>query len=166
MMAALAAASLGIAFSMTSLVGAEKYQAYLSPLPHNDASLDNVRGKGTATITLEGDTITIAATFTALASPATKARLLLSPGPGIPGKTVVKEFDVTADVNGKLTAQAKLDEAQLAALRSGKFYLQINSQKAPEGNLWGWFLAEHDVAGQDVPQKGPWYIPPFAVKTK
>jgi CHRD domain len=144
----------------------EKYQAYLSPVPHNDATLDNVRGKGTATVTLDGDTISIAATFAGLASPATKAVLLLSAGAGIPGKTVVKELDVTADANGKVSAQIKLDAAQLAALRGGKLYLQINSQKAPEGNLWGWFLPEHEVAGQDVPQKGPWYIPPFAVKTK
>ncbi len=144
----------------------EKYQAYLSPMPHNDATLDNLRGKGTATITLDGETMSIAGTFAGLSSPATTARLLLSAGPGIPGKTVGKEVELTTDVSGKVSGQGKLDAAQLAALKSGKLYLQINSQKAPEGNLWGWFLAENEVAGQDVPQKGPLYIPPFAVKTK
>jgi len=152
--------------TMAVFAAPEKFQAYLSPVPHNDASLDNVRGKGTVTATLDGDTVSIAGTFSGLASPATKAVLLLSDGPGIPGKTLVKELEIATDANGKVSGQMKLDPAQLAALKSGKMYLQISSQKAPEGNLWGWFLPEHEVAGQDVPQKGPWYIPPFAVKTK
>jgi hypothetical protein len=54
----------------------------------------------------------------------------------------------------------------LAALRSGKLYIQIDSETVPSGHLWGWLLDEHDVAGQGEPQKGPWFIPPFAVKTK
>ena len=36
----------------------------------------------------------------------------------------------------------------------------------PSGHLWGWLLDEHDAVGQDVPQKGPWFLPPFAVKAK
>ncbi len=151
--------------ALPAAAAAERYQAYLSPVPHNEATLDDVRGKGTATITLEGTTVSMTGTFAGLPSPAVKALVLLSAGPGIPGKTVVKELDVAADTGGKLTAQFKLDPAQIAALRSGKLYVQINSEKAPEGNLWGWFLPEHEIVGQDVPQKGPWYIPPFAVKT-
>jgi hypothetical protein len=166
MLAAFAVTSLASLLGTVPAVAAERYQAYLSPMPHNDATLDNVRGKGTATVTLDGDTVSITATFAGLSSPATTARLLLSAGAGIPGKAMVKEFTVTTDVAGKVSGQVKLDAAQLAALKSGKLYLQINSQKAPEGNLWGWFLPEHEVAGQDVPQKGPWFIPPFAVKTK
>jgi len=166
MCAAFVAVGLLSICAITAIAAGEKYQAYLSPMPHNDASHDNIRGKGNATVTLDGDVITIAGTFTGLSSPATKARVLLSPGTGIPGKAVVKDLEVAGDVTGKVSGQVKLDAPQLAALRSGKLYVQIDSQKAPEGNLWGWLLPDHEVVGQDVPQKGPWYIPPFAVKTK
>ena len=69
----------------TSLSAAEKYQVYLSALPFNDATQPIMQGKGTASATLDGDTLTISGTFAGLTGPATKARLSLSRGPGIPG---------------------------------------------------------------------------------
>jgi hypothetical protein len=163
---AVALAAFVSVLAATAIAATEKYQAYLSPMPHNDANLDSVRGKGTATVTLDGDTISIAGTFMGLSSPATKAHLLLSAGTGIPGKTILKDLVVTTDVRGTVSGQMKLDAPQLAALRGGKLYVQIDSEKAATGNLWGWLLPDHEIAGQDVPQKGPWFIPPFAVKTK
>ena len=38
---------------------AEKYQVYLSAMPYLDANQPLMTGKGTATATLEGDTLTI-----------------------------------------------------------------------------------------------------------
>jgi len=143
----------------------EKYQAYLSPMPHNDAMHANFSGKGAAVATLEGDTVSLSGTFTGLASAATKAQVCLSKAAGIPG-TPVFEVTVSEAVEGKVTGTFKLDKSQIAALQQGKLYVQIASEKAPNGNLWGWLLAEHEVPGQDVPQKGPWFQPDFAVKTK
>jgi hypothetical protein len=151
--------------SVAPLAAAEKYQVYLSPMPFTDATQPLMQGKGTASATLEGDTLSISGTFAGLTSPATKARLSLSRGPGIPGNPVV-ELTLTGDVAGKVTGQIKLDPSQLAALRSRKLYIQIDSEKMPSGHLWGWLLEEHEILGQDVPQKGQWYVPPFAVKTK
>jgi hypothetical protein len=73
---------------------------------------------------------------------------------------------VTGDVAGKLTGQTKLDASQLVALRGRRLYIQIDSEKMPSGHLWGWLLDEPDVAGHDVPQKGLWFLPPFAVKSR
>jgi hypothetical protein len=151
--------------SFVPLAAAEKYQVYLSPMPFTDATQPIMIGKGTATATLEGDTLSISGSFAGLSGPATKARLSLSRGPGIPGNPVV-DLMLVGDVAGKVTGQIKLDASQLAALRSRKLYIQIDSEKAPSGHLWGWLLEEHEIAGQDVPQKGPWFWPPFAVKTK
>ena len=149
-----------------SLAAAEKYQVHLSAMPFNDATQPVMTtGKGSATATLEGDTLSISGTFTGLPGRATKAKLSLSRGPGIPGDPVV-DLTLAGDITGKVTGQIKLDPGQLAALRSRKLYIQIDSEKAPSGHLWGWLLEEHDIAGQDVPVKGPWYVPPFAVKTK
>jgi len=144
---------------------AEIYQVYLSAMPFNDATQSIMQGKGTATATLEGETLTISGSFAGLTGPATKARLSLSRGPGIHGTPLV-DLTLTGDVAGKVTGRVKLDESQLAALRGRRLYIQIDSEKAPSGHLWGWLLEEHDIVGQDVPQTGPWFLPPFAVKTK
>jgi hypothetical protein len=154
-----------VVLSFAPLTAAEKYQVYLSAMPFNDATQPLMTGKGSAWATLDGDTLSISGTFTGLSGPATKARLCISRGPGIPGNPLV-DLTLSGEVAGKVTGQTKLNPAQVAALRSGKLYIQIDSEKAPSGHLWGWLLEEHDIAGQDVPQKGPWFIPPFAVKTK
>ena len=149
----------------TQAIAAEKYQVYLSPMPFNDATQPIMQGKGTASATLDGDTLSISGSFAGLSGPATKAHLSVSKGPGIPGSPLV-DLTLVGDVAGKVTGQIKLDPSQLVALRGRRLYIQIDSEKAPSGHLWGWLLEEHDIAGQDVPQKGPWFIPPFAVKTK
>lgn len=143
----------------------EKYQAYLSPMPHNDAMHANFTGKGSAVATIDGDRMLLNGTFTGLASAATKAHVCLSMAAGIPGKPIL-EVTVPAAVEGKVTGTFKLDSGQTIGLKTGKLYIQIDSEKAPNGNLWGWLLAEHEVVGQDVPQKGPWFLPEFAIKTK
>jgi hypothetical protein len=154
-----------IVASLSNVTAAEKYQVYLSAMPYLDANQPLMTGKGTATVTLDGDTLSISGSFAGLSGPATKAQLSLSRGPGIPG-TPFAELMLTGGVAGKVTGLAKLDPSQLVALRSNKLYIQINSEKVPSGHLWGWLLEEHAIAGQDVPQKGPWFVPPFAVKIK
>ena len=154
-----------LTFVAPSAIAAEKYQIHISPMPFNDATHAVMTGKGTATATLDAETLTITGTFAGLASEATKAHLALSRGPGIPGTTVF-ELVVSPEVAGKVTGKVKLEPNQLAALKSGKLYVQIDTVKVPTGTLWGWLLPESEIAGQDVPQKGPWFIPPFAVKTK
>lgn len=151
--------------SLAPLTAAEKYQVYLSAMPFNDATQPIMTGKGTASATLDGNTLSISGSFAGLSGPATKAHLSLSRGPGIPGTPFV-DLTLTGGVAGKVTGQVKLDPSQLVALRGRRLYIQIDSEKVPSGHLWGWLLDEHDVAGQDVPQKGPWFLPPFAVKTK
>jgi hypothetical protein len=148
-----------------SAVAAERYQIHISPMPFNDATHSVMTGKGTATATLDGETLTVAGTFAGLASEATKAHLAVSRGPGIPGTTVF-ELVVSPDVAGKITGKVTLRASQLAALKSGRLYVRIDTVKVPSGTLWGWLLPDYETAGQDVPQKGPWYIPPFAVKTE
>ena len=147
----------------SGVVAAERYQVYLSAMPFNDAQQPIMTGKGSATATLEGNVLSISGIFTGLSGPATKAHLSTSKGAGIPGTAFV-DLTLEGDVAGKVTGQVKLDQNQLTALKSGRLYIQIDSEKAPSGHLWGWLLDEHDIVGQGVPQKGPWFLPPFAVK--
>jgi hypothetical protein len=143
----------------------QKYQAYLSPMPHNDAMHANVTGKGTAVGTLDRDTLSLSGTFAGLAGAATKAHVCLSKAPGIPGAPIF-EVTVAPATEGTVTGTFKLDKSQIDKFQKGNLYIQINSEKAPNGNLWGWLLPGHEVVGQDVPQKGPWFEQGFAVKTK
>ena len=150
---------------VSGVSAAEKYQVYLSAMPFTDATQPIMTGKGSALATLEGDTLSISGSFTGLSGPATKAHLSVSRGPGIPGNSLV-DLTLVGDVTGKITGQIKLDPSQLAALRGRRLYIQIDSEKAPSGHLWGWLLEEHEIASPDVPQRGPWFWPPFAVKSK
>src|SRR5437763_12803354 len=121
---AVVAAALLWSVSGSSVTAAEKYLVYLSPMPFSEATQPNMRGKGSGSATLDGDTLSISAVFSGLASPATKGHLSLSKAAGIPG-TALFDLTVSNDVAGKVTGQVKLDPSRLAALRGLKLYVQI-----------------------------------------
>ena len=118
--------------------GGDKLTARLSPVPVEAATVAGITGSGSATATLTGTTLAITGTFEGLRSPATVAHLHLGMkgvrGPAIFDLTVSKATSGT--IGGKLT----LNRAQVEDLKKDRFYVQINSEKAPEGNLWGWLL--------------------------
>jgi hypothetical protein len=138
------------------------FETRLSPSPLTDGTRINITGEGHANAQLDGNTLTVSGDFHDLASNATTAELYDGPGIGIPGP---KAFDltVTPAMTGSLSGSVTLTAKQLKALRAGHFYLQINSQKAPDGNLVGWLLPPHPFAGQDVPVPGPGFLPQLDV---
>ena len=64
-------------------------------------------------------------------------------------------------MSGTVSGMVTLSSKQAAALRAGHFYLQINSQKAPDGNLTGWLMPPHPFAGEGVPVQGAGFMPQF-----
>jgi len=56
---------------------------------------------------------------------------------GVPG-AVIGELTVSHEVAGTFTGKVMLNDTQLAGLRRNAVYVQIDSVKAPDGNLWGW----------------------------
>jgi hypothetical protein len=125
---AITAALVASAVPLTAQSG-EKFTARLGWVPTagpNDRA--NVTGKGSATGTLSGRKLTITGTFEGLAAPATIARL---------------HQGIAKGASGTLTGSVDLTAPQVEALRQGKLYIQLHSEKgvAPDGsNLWGWFL--------------------------
>ena len=123
--------------------GAEKFSARLGWVPTagpNDRV--NVTGKGAATGTLTGRKLAISGTFEGLAGPATIARLHQGIAKGARGAAIT-DLTVTKGASGTLTGSVDLTAPQVEALRQGKLYIQLHSEKgvAPDGsNLWGWFL--------------------------
>ena len=143
----------------------ESFETRLSPSPLTDGTRVNVMGEGRARAELDGNTLTVSADFRGLASAATTAELYDGPGIAIPGP---KAFDltVTPGTSGTVSGSVTLSSKQVAALRHGHFYVQIDSQKAPAGNLTGWLLPPHPDPGQDVPVAGPGFLPQFDVPAK
>ena len=146
-------------------VFAADYQTNLGPMPLDDETKQVIQGRGDATATSDGKSLTVKGSFHGLPSNATDAHIFLSPIAGVPGKSIL-DLDVTKAGSGTLSGNFTLTVAQAAALRTGKLYIQINSEKAPDnvpwgakGTLWGWLFPAHETVGQNVPQQDHWFIP-------
>jgi CHRD domain-containing protein len=119
---------------------AKTFKARLAPVPIDLTMQATVAGTGSATAVLTGSKLTITGNFDGLRSPATLAQLHKSPVRGVRGPVV---FDLTASsgTSGTITGTIDLSPAQVADLEKGLLYLQLHSEKAPDGNLWGWLQA-------------------------
>jgi CHRD domain len=120
------------------------FKARLSPVPIDVAMQANIAGTGAITAALAGSKLTINGTFEGLRGPATIAQLHKSPtrgmrGPVVADLTVAKGSEPTA---GTIAGTLDLTALQLADLEKGRFYIQLHSEKAPDGNLWGWLLPQ------------------------
>jgi CHRD domain len=145
--------------------GKEDFETRLSPSPLTDGTRINITGEGRAEASLDGRKLTLSGNFHGLASAASTAELYDGAGIAIPGP---KAFDltVTQGASGTISASLTLTAKQASALRAGHFYVQINSQKAPDGNLTGWLLPPHPFAGEDVPVAGAGFLPQLDVTRK
>ena len=118
----------------------ETFKARLSPVPINASMMSTVAGSGALTATLNGKQLTITGTFEGLRSPATTAQVHRSPkgirGPVIPDLNLA----VSNAAKGTISGTLELTPEQIADLKNGRLYVQIQSERAPDGNLWGWLL--------------------------
>lgn len=115
-------------------------RARLSPLPTDLAMQETIAGLGAATATLAGTTLTVDGTYRDLKSAATSVRVYESPKPGLRGP-LVGEFPSGGGTSGTFKGTVTLTREQAAAFAKGLLYVQVQSEKAPDGNLWGWLMA-------------------------
>ncbi|HVV45197.1 MAG TPA: CHRD domain-containing protein [Bryobacteraceae bacterium] len=118
---------------------AETYKVRITPVAMDAAMKVNIAGSGSATAALAGNKLTLKGSFEGLLSPATKAQLHRGSATGVRGRVI---FELTIDhaPAGAVTGSFDLNADQIESLRKGRFYLEIASEKAPDGNLWGWLL--------------------------
>lgn len=116
----------------------EVYKARLSPLGVTNATVATTTGVGSVTATLNGTALTLEGTFEGLTGAATAANLRRGPK-GIPGP-VIAEIECPKASSGKLSATVTLKPEQVEDLRAGRIYLQIHSERAPDGSIRGWLL--------------------------
>jgi hypothetical protein len=117
-----------------------QYRARLSPVPLDIAMQATIAGSGTVTASLKGTMLTLTGTFSGLRTPATVARVHRGPKTAMRGPAI-GDLTATAATSGTITGSIELTTAQAADLAAGRLYVQLHSEKAPEGNLWGWLLA-------------------------
>lgn len=121
--------------------GGEKFTARLSMVPIDVSMQANVAGSGSVTADLAGRKLTVAGTFEGLRSPATIAQLHLSHNMGVRGP-VLADLTVTKATSGTLSGSVQLTSTQVDNLKRNRIYVQIHSDKAPDGNLWGWLMSQ------------------------
>jgi hypothetical protein len=137
-----------IAWCLTALIGAafalqaaaqQSFKIRLRPVPIEASTAANTTGAGEATAQLAGTRLTVRGNFAGLKGAATVARLHQGPVMGVRGPAIA-DVAVPAATSGNFSADVTLTAAQIEALRQGHVYLQIHSETAPDGNLWGWLL--------------------------
>jgi CHRD domain len=136
----LAALVAGLVTCSLPVSAGAKYKARLSVTPVNASMLATTAGSGSVTAELQGSSLVITGTFTGLRSPATVARL----HQGMKGVRGPAAFDliVTRDTHGTISGSLKLTAIQVARLEREELYVQVHSEAAPDGNLWGWLLRQ------------------------
>jgi hypothetical protein len=113
----------------------------LSPGPRLVGTRADSSGGGSVTATLEGSKLTLKGSFSGLLAVPTGAHLLMGSLPGVRGPRIA-DLAVSPATTGTLSGTVQLTPEQLAALRKGGLYVEIDSDKAPEGDLWGWIMPQ------------------------
>ena len=126
---------------MFSAVGQvpEVFNARLTMMPIDLATRVDVTGSGSGSAELNGERLFVRGSFSGLRGPATVVRLHEGAAMGVRGDAI-SELSVEASVSGTFSGNVELTQEQVQRLRQGRLYIQIHSEAAPEGNLWGWLL--------------------------
>jgi len=130
-----------IVLALTPLVyaqNAQTFKARLSPMPVDATNQAGTTGLGAVTAVLAGTKLSLSGTFSGLQTAATIAQVHVGPK-GISGPAVL-DLTVTKATSGTLQGELMLTSAQVEHLKRGRLYIQIHSEKAPDGNLRGWLL--------------------------
>ena len=123
---------------------AKTYKARLSPMPvDGPPMMATIAGAGAVTAVLTGNKLTITGTFTGLKSPAT-AITIHRAIKGVRGTSVLDLPSPTKALEGQIGGSVDLTPSQVDDLGRERLYLELDSEKAPDGTLWGWLLLQEN----------------------
>jgi hypothetical protein len=132
------AALAAIALSLTAQTR-QTFKARLTPVPADARTRAQLAGTGSVTATLEGSKLSLTGSFDGFLSPVTTAELHNGVAAGVRG-ALISQLTVAKATSGMITGSVDLTPPQLTNLEKGGLYVEIHSEKAPDGVLWGWLL--------------------------
>ena len=136
--AALALGLFGFAVSIAAQ-GRQTYKARLSAVPADARTRPGLAGMGSARATLSGSKLSITGSFEGLLSPASMAQLHNGVVAGVRGPSIA-DLTVSKATSGSISGMVDLTPEQIDHLHKGGLYVEIFSEKEPEGVIWGWLL--------------------------
>ena len=121
------------------------YRARLSPVPIDVSMQATIAGSGSVSAVLTGTKLAVTGAFDGLKSPATIAQIHTGPTRGVRGPNVLDLAVAKTDAaSGTISGSFDLSAIQIADLEKGRLYVQLHSEKAPDGNLLGWLLPQEN----------------------
>jgi hypothetical protein len=142
-LAAFAAVAVASAFAAADAT----FMATLGWVPIGGAERNDVAGEGRVTATLSGSKLSVTGSFDGLPAKATAAKVHLGVAKGArgPGGVAIGDLRVTSGTSGTLSGDIRLSSEQIEALKAGRLYLQLYSEKGvlpDHATLFGWFASE------------------------
>jgi hypothetical protein len=141
-----AAAAITLSLAATGLISPnlfsqarETFKARLSAMPADARTRAGLAGSGSVTATLDGKMLSISGSFEGLVSPATTANLHSAVAAGVRGPSIA-DLTIAKATNGAITGTVNVTDEQMVSLQHNGFYVEIHSEKAPDGAIWGWLM--------------------------
>ena len=133
-------AGLALSVPAAAATAGDTWHTRLSVVPIDVAMQANIAGQGSVTATLQGNRLTVSGNAEGLRSPATAVQIHRG-APGIPGPAIL-DLTVTKSATPTISGTVDLSPSMVQDLKNGQLYVQLNSERAPDGNLRGWLM--HD----------------------
>jgi len=136
-----AVAALTFSLMAQSLVAQDKatFKTRLTATPADARTRAALAGSGTVSAVLHGSTLALTGSFEGLLAAATAATLHGAVAAGVRGPAIA-DLTVSKATAGTVAGSIVLTPEQIVSLHKGGLYILIDSEKAPEGVLWGWLL--------------------------
>jgi len=136
-------AALGLASIFSGLLlaaqSAETMKARLTAVPADARTRPSLAGIGNATASLNGSKLSVTGSFEGLLSPATMAQLHSAVAAGVRGP-VIGDLTISKATSGTISGTFDLNPQQVESAHKGGLYIEIHSEKAPDGVIWGWLM--------------------------
>ena len=136
---------IGAGFCASYSVSAQRpvtYKGRLSVVPIDLTMQATIAGSGQVTAVLTGNKLAVTGTYEGLKSPATIVQIHRGQR-GVRGP-VILDLKASGGTSGTISGTLDLTAAQVADLQKSWLYVQLHSEKAPDGNLWGWLLPQEN----------------------
>ena len=141
----LSLACVPLAFAAAAAQQPKTFKTRLAPVPIDVSMQATIAGSGSVSAVLTGTKLAVTGTFDGLKSPATIAQIHKSPVRGVRGPNVLDLAVTKTDASsGTIAGSFDLTAIQIADLEKGRLYVQLHSEKAPDGNLWGWLMPQEN----------------------